>query len=240
MKPFKENHIREATLKFKNGKYITKDSDIGLYPFERSVELPWLNDKVGQINLSVGDKLLDFGCNKAKYIKSFKNKYGLITHGIDAKKSGSKFVDYFYGGVFNDKLDKRIRKKSPFSIGTSISAIEHAGCSFGNEKKTRKYQKHICKFMIDVSECFFLSVPFGSRPGWANDKSRTNFYQFDALLLDFVKEYAKFSNMKYMEEFYLWDGLYWNISERQQNLQCKYRDKKSGATSVALISIWNH
>ena len=240
MEIFSTLKIKEVRLEFSKGKYTNVDfSEKGKPPFERCVELSWLADKVEQVN-PINGSLLDFGCNKAQYILDFKKKYDLTTCGIDAKKSGSNFVDRFYGGLFTKKTAKKIRIKTIFDISTSISSIEHSGHSMTKERKIRAYQTMICRFMIDVSKNFFLSVPFGMRPGWADDRSRLNFYQFDAPLLDSLKSYAEKTGKSYMEEFYILDDGYWVSSTRQRNMSCKYRNKKQGATSVALVSIWGY
>ncbi len=238
MKIFNVQKIKEVCMNFNRGKYKNIDpSEKGKPAFERCVELLWLEDKVKQLN-PISGSMIDFGCNKAQYIRDFKKKYNFTTYGIDAKKPGGKFVDHFYGGLFNKKTAKKIRSLPLFDLGTSISSIEHSGCAMPKERYVRNYQTMICQFMIDVSKNFFLSVPFGMRPGWADDRSRLNFYQFDSALLDSLQSYAESVGKSYMEEFYILDNGHWVSSTRHQNMKCKYRDKKQGATSVALVSIW--
>ena len=96
MEILKTDRIKEVRLVFKNKKYINVNpGEKGKPAFERCVELAWLDDKMKQINPMSGT-LLDFGCNKAQYIRDFKKQYELTTYGIDAKKGGKKFVDKFY------------------------------------------------------------------------------------------------------------------------------------------------
>jgi len=163
----------------------------------------------------------------------------LKTFGIDIKRHGKKFVDVFFCGEFNDKLEEKILRESPFDFATSISAVEHAGCAWSpNKKKITKYQKRICNFIIDISFYAFISVPFGCRPGWAEDKSRINFYQFDNDILDQIKEHALNCSKQYMEEIYMVKEGYWFSVDRADAIDCQYRSAKQGASAVALLSIW--
>lgn len=242
MDRYGRNNIREATLIFHKGKYAYKHKkDEGRPPFERCIEVPWVLDKINQCNPSKEDKLFDFGCNKAEYIMTAKNDHSLQTYGIDGKPAGKKFVDNFFSGIYNKKLKRRIQESGPYRITTGISAIEHAGNNkHPNIEFITNYQKDICNVMIDISQYCFISVPFGQRPGWAKDKSRKNLYQFDIHMLDHLQSYSLASNRIYLEEIYKLDGEYWVVSDRDVAASCIYRDGKSGASAVALISIWRN
>lgn len=233
---------KESTLFFdsKSRKYYYQDkSQIGELPFERCIEVPWLIDKVGQIIDIRNKKLFDFGCNKASYIISLKEKYNLTTYGIDLKKDGKNFVDIFYKGMYNNSLYEDISKDAPYCVVSAISSIEHAGCKWHpNVKKITNYQLSICKDMINISDYFFLSVPYGERPGWAKDASRNNLYQFNEFMLSDIEKFAQENNKKYLEEFYLFNDGYWISSDKEScNHQC-YRPNKQGASAIALISIF--
>ncbi len=240
MKEFLSNNIKEITFIFRKGKYIPPDpKDRGKPGFERCVELPWIVDKVKQFGPQEGNSLFDFGCNKASYILDFKRQYKLQTYGIDAKRQGKKYVDHFYSGLFDKRLKRKIRHAGPYDICTAISAIEHAGAGMHpNAQGITDYQREICDFMIQSSKACFISVPFGRRPGWAKDKSRRNLYQFDNDMLDHIRGYAISLGYRYLEEIYKFSEGLWIKVHRNNVQNCRYRDNKSGASAIALISAW--
>jgi len=183
--------------------------------------------------------LFDFGCNKAEYIQVLKKKHFLKTFGIDIKRAGADYVDQFFLGQFNDKLQGSIEKSGPYHVATAISAIEHAGCNLHpDEPKIRKYQLGIFEFLIKSSNTFFFSVPFGKRPGWAKDGSRKNLYQLNSHVLDDINKIAKAMDKKYLEEIYKLQNGKWCQSNREASSKCIYRSNKSGASAVALVSIY--
>lgn len=244
MKSFNKMKLKESKVSYKNGKWVydNKEED-GLPAFERCVELGWVADKICQVSKTKklkGQKLFDFGCNKASYIKEFKKKYNLKTYGVDMKSGGRNFVDVFYQGAFNKNSKKSIRPESPFRLVTSISAVEHAGCKWHpNASRITSYQEYILDFLIGISEYFFLSVPFGRRPGWPKDGTRRNLYQFDVNLLDHLKNQASERNKDYLEEIYKYSDDFWIVSNREETQRSRYRNKKQGASAVALVSIFN-
>lgn len=237
---YDKDSVREATLVFNKGKYAYKHKkDEGRPPFERCVEVPWVMDKVFQSGAKKGDKLFDFGCNKAEYIQQLKKKHSLVTYGIDAKSKGKNFVDHFFNGLFNDRWKAEIQQDGPYRISTAISAIEHAGNNMHPDSDAIDcYQKEICDFVIQISNYCFITVPFGLRPGWAEDNSRKNLYQFDCKMLDYIRSVASLTGRQYMEEVYKLDGEHWSAVCRDDAKQSRYRNGKSGASSVAMISVW--
>lgn len=243
MERLKIEKIKENTLTFdkKKKKYLyVKKNEEGLPPYERCIELAWLKDKVSQVNSTnnIGS-LFDFGCNKAEYIKQFKDMYNLKTYGVDMKREGRNYVDIFFHGIFDKDIQKKIEKTSPYSICTAISAIEHAGTQWHPKKeKIDKYQLYICNFCISISTFCFISVPFGKRPGWAKDKSRKNFYQFDKLMIEEIFKFCDINNKSFLLEFYVFRDGYWYISTLEDTSASIYRDNKGGASSVCLMSIF--
>lgn len=243
IKKLETEPLKENCLKFnsKTRKYIPIDESRGDEPpFERCIELKWLHDKIDQIKPDPNTRLFDFGCNKAKYIGDVKDKYNMVTAGIDMKAQGSSCVDEFYRGEFNDNHRNMINETSPYLISTSISSVEHSGCKMHPDKKRiTEYQYDICKFLCEISQYFLLTTPFGKRPGWAKDKSRTNLYQFNCDMLDLIKNIADEQNKSYLEEIYILDNGFWRLSDREEARNCSYRDEKSGASAVSLMCIYN-
>jgi len=239
IEPFKLDHVREATLHFDRRKkqYSHMDSSQeGMPAFERCVENTWVMDKLRQVDEGHRSKLFDFGCNKANYILEAKKIYGFKTYGIDLKAPGKRYTDVFVEGMFNSKRARKLRKMGPFDVATSISAVEHAGCGWHpDEKRIRQYQIGICEFMICLSSYFFLTVPFGKRPGWARDESRKNLYQFSTDMLDEIRH---LHDKNYLEEIYKVNDGYWDKCSRDDAAGCRYRSGKQGASAIALISIW--
>ena len=238
----KEDHIKEAALVYRNKKYTYKNpQEEGLPPFERCVELAWLNHKMSQIPNLEDTKLFDFGCNKAKYIAEYQERYKMRTYGIDIKKEGKKYVDRFFHGEFNNHLMQQIKRRGTFRVAMSVSSVEHAGYhKHPDALYITDYQRRICLFLIDISSFFFLTVPYGKRPGWIDGiGSKKNFYQFDRDMLSFLKQESHKRNKKYIEEIYKYDDGYWNKSDQEATKNCIYRGRKQGATAVALISIYN-
>jgi len=239
---FGRNRIKEVTVVYRNKKYIYPNSkQQGMPAFERCVELGWLDDKMAQVPDLEGSKLFDFGCNKAAYIQKFKEQHNLQkTYGIDIKKQGKNFVDRFFHGSFNNPLAQQIKRRGTFRVATAISAVEHAGCAWRpDEARITEYQQGICGFLMQISEFFFLTVPFGRRPGWASDNSRKNLYQFDPKMLKSLKRAAHNLGKKYTEEIYKFDNGYWVKSSKDDARRCRYRSKKSGASAVALVSVFS-
>jgi len=237
---YEVERCKEATLNFdrKTRKYTYIDeSEEGLPPFERCIEVPWVKDKISKI-VDNGMKLLDFGCNKAQYIKDLKKEYNLTTYGIDMKPQGSNFVDVFFKGQYGDKIEKDMIDQGPYDIITAISAVEHAGHTWHPDiSKITDYQKRICQTMIDNSSYFFLSVPFGKRPGWAADNSRKNLYQFDQKLISDIVSYANSKGCDSMVEVYKFDNGYWIESNLEESSDSVYRNGKQGASSIVLLSV---
>tara|TARA_Y100000310_G_scaffold121149_1_gene119961 strand:+ start:2202 stop:2945 length:744 start_codon:yes stop_codon:yes gene_type:complete len=239
------NNIKESVIRFdkKTRKWLYDNpKDQGKPAFERCVENCWILEKIASIDEDIsGCKLVDFGCNKAEYIKILKSSYSLRTYGMDMKKLGSKYVDRFFCGEYNDSIEKKFIKNGPYKIATAISAIEHAGNKMHpDEGSIRKYQCRICKNLIRNSDYFFITVPFGKRPGWAKDKSRKNLYQFDEKMLDYMRKMSKKDGKEYLEEIYKLDGGFWVKSSRDKTRRCIYRGKKQGATAIAMVSVWRN
>ncbi len=251
IKPFALDNVREAQIEFdpmtKTYNYANPDEE-GQPPFERCVEVPWVHDRLEQAFSGQSPRwphkltLFDFGCNKAEYIREAKQAYGLRTFGIDMKRPGKNFVDRFFQAEFDHKVARRIQRHGPFDVCTAISAIEHAGClRHPDAAWITGYQMQIVQFLIDTSKYCFISVPFGQRPGWAEDESRKNFYQFDPAMLASIEEYAKEHGKNYMHEIYKLElsGI-WVQSNIASAENCIYRDNRGGASAIALISIWGN
>lgn len=232
---------KEATLYFdyKTRKYINKNKlEIGLPAFERCIEVPWVNDKVSQI-AAQGMSLIDFGCNKSQYIKDLRAKYTLKTYGIDMKSDASNFVDIFFKGQYNKNIKDQMISNGPYDIVTAISAVEHAGCKMHPDKDgITKYQISICKDLIENSSYFFLSAPYGERPGWAEDESRKNLYQFDQDLVKSITDIAQEDGKDFLVEVYRLEDGYWVKSNMVESKDSCYRDEKQGASAIVLISVW--
>jgi len=242
---YSANNVREAIVRLTNkpGKKWKYDrpEDEGKPAFERCIENPWTLDKISSIDKDLsGAKMFDFGCNKARYVQAAKKLHNLKTYGIDAKPEGKRYVDHFFEGQYDDALERKIIREGPYAIATSISSVEHAGHDLHpNEGAIRRYQYRICKMMIENSEYFFLTVPFGKRPGWAKDESRKNLYQFNPEMLDYIKAVADAEGKNYLEEVYKLEGDKWVISDRDAAADCRYRGNKLGATAIALVSVWS-
>lgn len=240
LKKYSADNVQEVAMKFHKGKYLyLKKSEQGKPAFERCVEVPWIIDKIKQINPQPNSSLFDFGCNKAKYILDLKQQYELKTFGIDMKPKAKNFVDIFFHGEYDDRLQRAISKHGPYQIVTAISAVEHAGHMMHPEEVAiRRYQLEICKFLITSSESFFLSVPFGSRPGWAKDKSRRNLYQFNDEMIHQIENIAKGCKKNTMVEIYKLRDEHWCQSSMEKSSSSRYRDAKSGASAIALVSVY--
>jgi len=241
MKEYKVEKEKEVVVYFDKAtrRYTNKnESEIGMPPFERCVEVPWVKDKVSQIATD-GMKLIDFGCNKAQYIVDLKNEHNLKTYGTDMKSQGSNFVDVFFKGEYNDKIEDKVISNGPYDIATAISAVEHAGCKRHPDIKwITNYQKRICKVLIENSSYFFLSVPFGQRPGWAKDKSRKNLHQFDESLINSIVDFSISIGRSALIEPYILSGEHWIKSSMEECSKCSYRENKQGASAIVLLSVW--
>lgn len=242
IKPFHVEKAKEVEIRFnpKNRKYEYLDpSEEGKPAFERCIENPWIADKIVQANPLPGQKLFDFGCNKARYLLNAERTYNLKTYGVDIKEGGADYVEKFYKGMFNKKIKRNIRKDAPFDIATSISSVEHAGCKWHpDEARIRNYQMEICEFLMSISDYFFLSVPYGRRPGWAEDKSRKNLYQFDSYMFADLIRIADKLGKDHLCEYYKLDVGYWSKALVQDVMNCRYRGNKQGATAIGLFSMW--
>jgi hypothetical protein len=242
IKEYSVEKQKEAVLYFdsKSRKYIyEKEEEKGLPSFERCVEIPWIKDKVSQI-ASKGMSLIDFGCNKAQYIIDLKKEYDLKTYGIDMKSQGSYFVDVFFKGQYNKKIKDKLISSGPYDIVTAISAVEHAGCKMHPDKDgIEKYQMDICKDLIENSSHFFLSAPYGKRPGWAEDQSRKNLYQFDLDLVNKIIDFSSSIGKSSLTETYMLKEEYWEKSDLKECSDCIYRNNKQGASAIVLLSIWS-
>jgi len=237
-----QDRFKEVVIRREKKKWVYVDpAEQNMPAFERCVELAWLDHKILQVPNLSGSKLIDFGCNKAKYIQKYKDMYGLKTYGIDIKKEASKFVDRLFCGEFNNNIVQKVKRRGTFQVATAISAIEHAGYSHHPDNKyITDYQKYICRFLIDISKFLFITVPYGSRPGWISGiGSKKNLYQFNADMLAMLKTEAHDRGKKYVEEIYKYDKGYWAKSDKESTKDCIYRPKKQGASAVALISIYD-
>lgn len=252
IKPFALDNIREVRVDFDPATrryFYTNPEEQGLPALERCVEVPWIHDKLAQVFQSTSSRLwerlkkqkvFDFGCNKARYLLDARTDYGVETFGIDMKAAGKDFVDAFFHAEFDRAVADRIRRHAPFDVCTAISAVEHAGYARHPDKTwITEYQMEIVRFLIDVGRYCFISVPFGQRPGWAQDGSRKNFYQFDPAMLAATESFARYRDRNYLREIYKYDpaGI-WIKSDIAGTEHCLYRDNKGGALAVALISVW--
>lgn len=242
IKAYAANSVPEIPVRVRkkqNDWEYVNSSDQGKATFERCIENPWVADKLSQIQDIHGKTLFDFGCNRAKYVIDLKNQFQLRTYGIDAKAEGREYVDRFFHGVYNNRLANSIKESGPYHVATAISAVEHAGHDMHpNAEAITAYQYKICVDMMSCSNYFFLTVPFGRRPGWAKDKSRTNLYQFDTCLLDSLKAEALRQSKDYLEEIYMLREGLWVQSNRDEAGSARYRGNKLGASAIALISFW--
>ena len=256
------DNIKEPVVNYNpvTRQYIYENpEEKGQLAYERCVEVPWTQSSIKQaielieskgLHTTVKTKKLfsfgqnykysifDFGCNKAKYLSQAKEKYDIKTFGLDLKKPAKKFVDNFFYGEFNDKLAKKVKKKAPFDICTAISSIEHAGYRLKIQSLIDAYQNKILKFLIDISSFTFISVPFGKRPGWSNDGSRENLYQFDEVMIKNIKSYVMGKRKNCFIEYYKFDAKHWFKVEVGEANATVYRDNKGGAAAIALISIY--
>jgi len=250
IKPLALDNAREVRVDFDPAtkRYVyANPKEQGFLSYERCVEVPWIQDKLAQVfdgwtpHFWRKRKLFDFGCNKAQYVSDAKRTYGLKTFGIDMKSSGANFVDSFFRAEFNGAVADRIRRHAWFDVCTAISAVEHSGCNrHPDEAWITEYQMEIIRFLIDSSRSCFISVPFGQRPGWAQDESRKNFYQFDAAMLAAIQSFARYRNKNSLHEIYKYEpsGI-WVKSDITRTASCLYRGNKGGASAIALISVWS-
>ena len=262
LEKFSMDNVKEPIVNYNpvTRQYIYEDpEEKGQLAYERCVEIPWIRNSIKQAISLIESKdlhttvkakklfsfrrnhkysIFDFGCNKAKYLSQAKEKYDIKTFGLDLKKPAKNFVDKFFYGEFNDKLGKRVQKKAPFDICRAISSIEHAGYRLKTQSLIDAYQNKILKFLLDLSTFTFISVPFGKRPGWSNDRSRENLYQFDEVMIKNIKSYVKDKKKKSFVEYYKFDANHWFKVDIGEVNNTVYRDNKGGAGAIALISIY--
>jgi hypothetical protein len=260
LEKFSMDNVKEPVVNYdpvtRHYSYANPEEE-GLPAYERCVEVPWTQHSIGQaieliesegLNIKRTKKLFsfgkncrytifDFGCNKAKYLSQAKEKYDIKTFGLDLKKPAKNFVDQFYYGEFNEKLAKKVKKEALFDICTAISSIEHSGYRLKTQSLIDAYQDKIIKFLIDISTFTFLSVPFGKRPGWSNDGSRQNLFQFDESMINDIHSYVKDKKKNCLVEYYKFDAKHWSKVDVKEVTNSVYRDNKGGAAAIAFISI---
>jgi len=188
---------------------------------ERSVEYPWLFSRLNGIE----GKLLDAG--------SILNHSNLINHNaLSGKKlflltlapEGNCFWSQGVSYIFSDIRDLPF-KDNFFDIVISISTLEHVGMDntmiYTSEHKFKEdarrdfviAAKELRRVLKPGSKCF-ITVPFGR---FQYDVFQQ---QFDSEMVDGLRD--AFEPATFTEVYYKYSGGGWNISTREECIECKY------------------